>query len=324
MSRFSRSLLLLVCLGFFGCTSIIDTDTQVTTTINGGSVPDGFGVALDKWPRTIRGMPLSQAPSATPSFPPTIAPPYDGDPLSATQLRVDDLTPLQNGIEAARLLLNGGGIKRRIQCAANNIMLIRGMPVIAKLAGAWTVVNLATGIVDPGTLSGGLANSTRYWVYAKIDTGPAVSIIVTTDGPDATLNYRTGDESSMWLSTFVTDGSGSIIPYVQSDLDFVYAATSDTALVSGSATVATTVSLNYIIPQQATMFSYLAKLPTTSSGRRGLVYTAGGSQVSVNTDLGYDTIERGRMHIFYSAREFQYNVTNAGSTLTVAATGFTL
>ena len=89
----------------------------------------------ERWPRTIRGMPLAQAPSATPTFPSTIAPPYDGDPLSATQLRVDDLTPLQNGVEAARLMLYGGGIKRRVKCSSNTVMAVQPLGAVLVTVG---------------------------------------------------------------------------------------------------------------------------------------------------------------------------------------------
>ena len=152
--------------------------------------------------------------------------------------------------------------------------------------------------------------------------GPAAEVVVTVDGPDSKLNYRSGDESAMWLSTFVTDSSGQIIPYVQSDLEFWYSSTADTTLVSGSATAMTRVNLNYLIPTQASVFSYQAKLPSTLPGRQAFVYSDGGDTVTSNDDTGNESIRRGTIPIFNSAHAFQYSVSASACTLTVAATGF--
>lgn len=173
---------------------------------------------------TISHMPLSQAPSATPEFPATISPPYDGDPLSATQLRTDDLTPLQNGIEASRMLLYGGGLKRRTTITSNTVMVISPLgAVLANLATKWTTIaHTSPTTINPATLSGGLAANTRYWVYAKIGAGPAFSFIVSTTAPDTGLSYMSGDESALWISTFYTDGSSNILTQSQSGFQFWY------------------------------------------------------------------------------------------------------
>ena len=271
-------------------------------------------------------MPLAQAPSATPTFPSTIAPPYDGDPLSATQLRVDDLTPLQNGVEAARLMLYGGGIKRRVLGVSNTVLTISGMAVLANLAGTWTVVNLAAGSVNPTVLSGGFSNSTRYWVYVKINAGPTAAVIVSTDPPDAGLNYRTGDESALWLSTFVVSSAGHLVTYTQSGLDFQYDhyASDDPLLNNGNATVNTTVALNYQIPSQASAFSYYASTPSTVAGRQARILNAGGNTITtIFTDTGYAASMNGRMAL-PGTHQFNYYVDDAAQGLTVVATGFTL
>lgn len=308
-------LLLFFCL--FSCLAVEESQSQQQTSSGGG-----FD---NRWPKTIPGMPLAQAPSATPSFPPTIAPPYDGDPLSATQLRVDDLTPLQNGVEAARLMLYGGGIKRRVLGVSNTVLTISGLAVLANLAGTWTVVNLAAGSVNPTTLSGGFVNSTRYWVYVKISAGPVAAVIVTTDAPDAGLNYRTGDDSALWLSTFVVTSAGNLLTYTQSDLDFVYDrhAADDSLLLNGNATVNTTVALNYQIPTLASSFSYFASMPSTVAGRQARILNASATvNKTLLTDPGYALAQDGRMAL-PSTHQFNYFVDNAAQALTITATGFT-
>lgn len=311
----------------FSCYAVESSPGQQQTVTNSATATAecSGGGSSDRWPKTIPGMPLAQAPSATPTFPPTIAPPYDGDPLSATQLRVDDLTPLQNGVEAARLMLYGGGIKRRVLGVSNTVLTISGLAVLANLAGTWTVVNLAAGSVNPTVLSGGLVNSTRYWVYVKISAGPTAAVIVTTDAPDAGLNYRTGDDSALWLSTFVVTSAGNLLTYTQSDLDFVYDrhAADDPLLSAGNATVNTTVALNYQIPALASSFSYFASTPSTVAGRQARILNPSGSVVTtIFTDTGYTASMNGRMAL-PGAHQFNYYVDNAAQGLTVTATGFT-
>ena len=71
-----------------------------------------------------------QSPSATPTFPATITPPADGDALSAPTLNTNVETPLQDGVEAARLLTYAGGIRRNVKCTSSTAMVIQPMRAV--------------------------------------------------------------------------------------------------------------------------------------------------------------------------------------------------
>lgn len=273
-------------------------------------------------------MPVSQLPSPTPEFPATISPPYDADPLSAIQLRVDDLTPLQNGIEAARLLLYGGGLSRRVICASNTMMTIAPMGAVGALLGTkWTVVtHTMSSVIDPAALSGGLVLGTRYWVYARLIAGPAINFVVSTTPPDTGLFYMTGDQSSLWISTFVTvPTSANIMPYTQSNLEFQYQTTGCALLVAGAALVSTNVPLNYTIPAQARKCKVIARTNVTVANRAGLLISpVTGGTVATILDSGA-AVNFVQVELCLSqGSSFNYLVSNAATTLDVDASNFSL
>lgn len=291
------------------------------------------------WPSTIPGMPLAQAPSATPSFPPTISPPYDGDPLSATQLRVDDLTPLQNGIEAARILLYGGGIKRRVSCTSNTNMVVQPLSgVLANLAGTWTALpnTLSATVINPAALSGGLAANTRYWVYAKIVAGPTLTFIVNTTAPDAGLNYQSGDESALWISTFVTNAASNILPYRQSERRFVYSlktalgggSVSNLVLDQGSTPGLTAVSTGVLVPADASSkrVAWLISANPTAIGTAAIRATGYGADLvevgTVATAIDWS----GDFEVDGAAALNYFTALSGGGTISVSiwVTGFDL
>lgn len=201
-----------------------------------------------------------QSPSATPTFPATITPPVNGDNLSATTLNTDVETPLQNGVEAARMLTYGGGPRRRVVCTSNSVMVIQPLgAVVATVAGVNTVVPWTTGAatIDPDTLAGGLAANTRYWVYAtavlSAGAGSPPVFVVSTNAPDAALKYSSASSDQMYVSTFYTDATPDILLYSQNDNEYDYSTygTGNRVLNAGSAVVQTTVSFTGPCPSQA-------------------------------------------------------------------------
>ena len=231
-------------------------------------------------------MPLAQAPSATPTFPATISPPYDGDPLSATQLRTDDLTPLQNGVEAARLMLYRGiSIKPGLRSTNGTTVDMRGIPAMVVTAGGiWTVKGpIATQTFAVADLEGGgaFANNTHYYMYLYL-SGGVVTKQISSTAPDAYNVYKTGSTDHAYVGTFRTDGAGVILPFSMSKGRYTYAQAIGQAVGTGlNATAYTAVSLaNYVPPtaQTAEIFLHLSAVAADNADLsvRTAGYTAAG------------------------------------------------
>ena len=63
-------------------------------------------------------------------------------------------------------------------------------------------------------LGSALGNNVRYYLYAYYN-GTGLAFIVNTTAPNVSRTYENGNTDHIFVSTFVTDGSGIIIPYVQ-------------------------------------------------------------------------------------------------------------
>lgn len=283
-------------------------------------------------------MALSQVPATVPTFPATISPPYDGDPLSATQLRVDDLTPLQNGVEAARLLLYGGGIRRRVLCSSNTAMTVQPLgAVLVTVTGVWTVIaDVSSHSLNPTTLAGSLANNTRYWVYVAIVAG-VLTFSASTTGPDSGLFYMTGDTSKLYVTTFYTDASGNVLQYAQNDREYLYESRSATGggavgnlmLDGGASTSYSAEPYTGAVPTQAMTALLSCRMVTASVGpKTGSVIASASSTATSDTLVLYSYTAQfamGRLSCPLIARTFQYKVADAvNDTMYVWAAGFTL
>lgn len=171
-----------------------------------------------------------QNPSSAPSFPATITPPINGDNLNATTLNTDVETPLQNGVEAARLMLYGGHVKRTVTATSGTVMSIG--PLIAVMAGTsapgpvnTVVVMNAAVTIDPKALAGGnFVANTRYWVYAQLSGSPATisAWVVSTTAPEATLSYKSDDFSCYFVTTFYATSTTGMLRYAQNDRYYAY------------------------------------------------------------------------------------------------------
>ena len=314
------------------------TQQTVTNSATATAECSGDG-ANDRWPRTIYRMALAQSPSATPTYPATIAPPYDGDPLSATQLRTDDLTPLQNGVEAARLQLYGGGFKRLVACASNTVMTIQPMgAVVAKVGAEWQVVPHTTAsTINPKTLAGGsFVASTRYYVYASL-VANAVTWSVSTTGPDASRRYKTGDEQYLFVSTFYTDSTPDLLFYNQVDSEYVYESRAavgsgvhgNLLLDQGALEAPTAVALTNAVPtasKSVLLQGYFATSAAANALQAGRIKGNSGTDYDCVTLVGRSTVPgSGQLRIApLSSRNVYYNVqTNATDTMSIWVAGFT-
>lgn len=278
-----------------------------------------------------------QSPSATPTFPATITPPANGDALNATTLNTDVETPLQNGVEAARLLTYGGGPRRRVYCSSNTVLVIQPLgAVVATVAGVNTVVPWTTGAatIDPSALSGGLANNTRYWVYAtaalSAGAGSPPVFVVSTNAPDAALKYSSASSDQMYVSTFYTDGAASIYKYTQNDNDYTYLGAAVVGgpylLAGGSATVSAPITIvGGAIPTVASAAELGGLINTSSAGRTATCQGPLTDYWFLFTDNGVAAQPAyAKVAIFAGMGTASYVVSNAGVAFSVAVAGFTL
>ena len=278
-------------------------------------------------------MPITIAEPTAPKYPPSLILPTAGDAVGSTSgaAPADPIwIKLQSGVAAARFQTYGN-CSRRVDCPASNTMYISPLGGIAvKVAGEWVAYLDAppapiTGHAFDPTNGGAvtLANSTRYWVYVSIVAGALVFSISTTE-PDSGTKFMEGDESKLYVSTFVTNGSGVIIPYVQTDGAYRYVDT-PTVLTSGSATTPTSVTLTPVIPSRATRAWLCASAVTTGAARRGYVNSsaslADGFTVS---DDGVNTARAQGDVALQGASTCSYYVSNAGMGLKIAVIGFWL
>mgnify|MGYP000443870398 CR=1 FL=1 len=278
-------------------------------------------------------MPITINEPTAPKYPPSIVLPTAGDSVTTATGAAPVQPPwtkLQSGVAAARFQ-GYGNCSRRVDCPASNTMYISPLGgVVVKVAGEWIAYLDAPPAPITGTTfdptNGGavtLANSTRYWVYVTIAAGALVFSISTTE-PDSGTKFMTADESQLYVSTFVTNGSGVIIPYVQTDGAYRYVVT-PTVLTSGSATVPTSVTLTPAIPSRCTRAWLCASAVTTGAARRGYVNSnasvADGFSVSddgVNLAIGQGDVA------VQGASTCSYYVSNAGMGLRIAVIGFWL
>lgn len=280
-------------------------------------------------------MTLPITPAGAPVFPSTQNSPANGDPLDATQLRNDIETPFLDGIEGARLLLYGGGFRRRVSATSNTVMVIQPLgAVMVKVAGQWQVVThtVAT-TINPQTLAGGaFAASTRYYVYVNVVAG-AIVWSVSTTAPDAGLRYKTGDEQYQFITTFFTDSSNNMLLYSQEDSEYLYSDAGAYTGVDGNqlmdlgvATVNTNVpfTAGLAVPAGASAVLFLAAIGAAGTAQACFIRPAGGNRgLSVQSDGTHASTAQGWMSLV-SGYSFDYLTSNAGAPVNVWALGFRL
>lgn len=87
--------------------------------------------------------------------------------------------------------------------------------------GKWTLIyHNATDTYDVST-PGALAADTRYWVYGY-ESGGVLAYERSTTAPDSRLQYKTGDKSRVYITTFVTNDLMLPVGYTQSGRVYTY------------------------------------------------------------------------------------------------------
>lgn len=157
----------------------------------------------------------------------------------------------------------------------------------AYIEGAAAVVNVPAAL----TLSGlSLTASTWYHVYLYLNAGvPAIECVTAAPATaySGTACSKTGDTSRRYLGSVLAGGSASLLPFYQYLNSIKYAnpiGTPYRVLSSGTATIATALSLSGIIPSTATAATLKINNYLTASGTAQVINvgaTSGQSQITV-------------------------------------------
>lgn len=87
--------------------------------------------------------------------------------------------------------------------------------------GRWRLVYHNVTSVYDVTTSGALAADTRYYIYAY-ESGGSLAFERSTTAPDDKLQYKTGDKTRVYISTFITSDSSVPMGYTQSGRVYTY------------------------------------------------------------------------------------------------------
>jgi hypothetical protein len=197
------------------------------------------------------------------------------------------------------------------------------------VSGAWTLLSVTSPFTVTPT---GLAANTAYWIYAYYDTGTStIKYEVSATGPDNRLRFKSGTTTHALISRFITDGTPDVVLYSQSGRHFTYDAMSlgnggNHVLVTGTATVQTSVPLGFTVPTYASEVTLVCIMGAPAYGD-ALVYSAWASvipRVAFSSTVGVITAQTGTFSLS-SGHSFQYAVGVSGApSLEVAVGGFVL
>ena len=278
-------------------------------------------------------MPMTYNEPTVPTYPASVVLPTAGDGVRSTSgaAPADPIwLKLQNGVAGARFQGFGGGIRRSIKCYASNAITVNPLGGVAvKVAGIWTALLDTTGTVFDPTNGGAvtLGISTRYWLYVTITAGALVYSISTT-APDAGLKYQDGDESKLYVSTFITNPDRSVVPYSQSDNRYDYYTPinqpSTRVLNNGAATLTTVVTISLALPAQAQNASLRFAMGTLATGHSATISYFDGNAMTTLVDNTLISAFEDVNACLDGANKFLYRVSDASYTVSGWVTGFNL
>lgn len=170
--------------------------------------------------------------AGTPIIPPSPSPipsqttgPADGDLANAASVNVAFLD-LMDGVLGLRLASYGRTANVHCRSIDGTTIVIDALgSVILTTGGATSWISFLNSVqqtVTAATAYGGvLGNNTRYFLYAYNNAG-TLDFIVNTTLPNASRTYENGNTDRAFVTSFVTNGSGIIIPYVQENRCVTY------------------------------------------------------------------------------------------------------
>ena len=154
-------------------------------------------------------------PVATFSTPLTV--PDDGDACNAASVE----TPFQSLVNQTQVLFNGLlnlKVRPSLRSVNGADIVIGAVPMIVGTEGSnWKALAYAGSTYSPA----GLANSTWYYLYARIATG-SIAISHSTTAPDSYLRTMNGNTDYVYLGAFVTNSSAEIQPFFGRDGKITY------------------------------------------------------------------------------------------------------
>ena len=290
---------------------------------------------------------------ATPITPPTPSPipaattgPADGDLANAASVNVAFLD-LMSGVLGLRIASYGR--RERVSVASFNgtsfTIGALGTVLLTTAGTTWYAFlnSTAQTVVAATAFGAALGNSTRYYLYAYNNAG-TLDFIVTTTPPNASRTYENGNTDRAFITTFITDSAGVIVPFTHIGNDYSYGPKTDFSVGGGStilraanvvATGSATVTLStLIIPSwalSATMNYYAYDTVTGGVQEPGVTavgYTpgAGLSKVFGINIVGVTDGQEGSFQIaFPQSVAMLYTFTiGAGSYIQIGVGGFTM
>ncbi len=203
--------------------------------------------------------------------------PADGDLANAASVNGAFLDVME-GVLGLRIASYGR--IGNVHCRSSNgtVISVDALGTVLLTTGGSTswisLLNSTSQTVTAATaLGSALANNTRYYMYVYYN-GMGLAFIVNTTVPNASRTYENGNTDRAFVTTFVTDGSGIIIPYVQTGREVRYSNPyqgPSTATNTGGG-VWTDVDLNATVPmvppwaQSVTLLVDLSNSDTTAGG----------------------------------------------------------
>lgn len=288
-------------------------------------------------------MPFDQYPSPTPQFPDLIRPPRNGDGDDATQINVDDLQPLQNGVEAARMLTYGASSFTRRTSAPAGGTSITIMPLgsIAVRAGAglpFVVLPMSSPVtIDLTTIGLTATANTRWNVYAKntpVAGVPTIAFVCNQTAADAGHCYAAADETLFFVCTVWVNTGSALDAYSQADRRYTLnarqalgtGARGNLLLDSGNAVVTTAVSdVNSYLPPNVLAVKLSQKfVGTAATDTQARLFAHGGTMPLgwIENDAQMTEIQEVEL-AWTSGAVFDYDLSANTSAFSVWIGGFT-
>lgn len=264
---------------------------------------------------------MSHTLTPTSQFSTPITVPDDGDACNAASVE----TPFQSLTDRSQLLYEAAlNVLHRPSLSSTNgtsITIGDMAAVMGTEGGTWKTLAYATSSYSPA----GLANSTWYYLYARI-TGGSVAISHSTTAPSSTLRNMNGNTDYAYLGAFRTDGSGVIIPFWSRQGRVDYAVRINVLNVGANVTNSyTDLSLSTAIPPHVRKARVIAYgVPDTGITDFGVILTKGltatGYSTSSNASWKVDLYTANDSHAFTvvtnSSQQVQYKYNTGGGSST--------
>lgn len=183
--------------------------------------------------------------------------PTDGDPFvsqSANNFQLyiynTNMMMLETAIKNPTL----AGIKARCDDGLN--IIVDPFQAVLYVGNTYTIYTQDVPIsisVKNLTPSGTFASNTRYYVYANVDK----KVIISVGAPHTYLLYKDNagveDTTNKYLFSFLTDGTGNIVPFIKHQHRNMYLkdVASTHLITDGTATVPTSITFGNTIPSYA-------------------------------------------------------------------------